>query len=224
MPIRLNLLAEAQAAAELQRRDPVKRALWAAGVLIGLVLLWSGYLQLKAMAASGEVGHIESQMMARTNRYQQVQANQEKMDEIKTKVAALTDLSTNRFLNGNLLQALQRTTVDDVQLVRLRLDQTYAYVEGTKARTNEDRVIQGTRAKATEKMLLTLEGSDTSLRFDQYTKFQDALAAYPYFKATLQKTDGVTLKSGSLSMPQVAAGGKQRVSFTLECRYPDKTR
>ncbi len=34
MPIRLNLLAEAQAAEEMRRRDPVKRALWLAGLII----------------------------------------------------------------------------------------------------------------------------------------------------------------------------------------------
>ena len=81
-----------------------------------------------------------------------------------------------------------------------------------------------TPAKSTEKTLLTLDGSDTSARFDQYTKFQDALIASPYFKAILVKTNGVTLKSGSLSMPQISAAGKATVSFTLECRFPDKTR
>ena len=33
MPIRLNLLAEAQAAEDLRRRDPVKRALWLARLM-----------------------------------------------------------------------------------------------------------------------------------------------------------------------------------------------
>ncbi len=224
MPIRLNLLAEAQAAADLRRRDPVKRALWVAGLLIGLVLVWSGYLQFKAMLASNELARIEGQMMTHTNRYQQVLSDMEKSDDIKLRLKALSELTTNRFLNGNLLQALQQATVDDVQLVRLRVDQSYAYVEGTKPRTNEDRVIPGTRAKSTEKTLVTLEGSDTSARFDQYTRFQDGLAAHPYFKAMLVKTNGVTLRSGSLSMPQISLSGKPTVSFTLECRYPDKTR
>src|SRR5712671_1858812 len=156
MPIRLNLLAEAQAAAEMRRRDPVKRALWVSGLLIVLVLLWSGYLQLKAMLANGEVGRIESQMLTHTNQYQKVLSDQQKSSEIKQKLTALRQMTTNRFLNGNLLQALQRTTADDVQLVRLRVDQAYAYVEGTKTHTNDDRVIQGTPARATERLLITL--------------------------------------------------------------------
>ena len=39
MPIRLNLLAEAQALEESRRRDPVKRAVWA-GVFLVLALAW----------------------------------------------------------------------------------------------------------------------------------------------------------------------------------------
>jgi hypothetical protein len=224
MPIRLNLLAEAQAAAELRRRDPVKRAILGAVLLVALVLAWSGYLQFKSMLADKDVAVVERQLMTHTNQYQMALAAQEKAEDVKVKLAALRELTANRFLNGNLLQALQRTTVDDVQLVRLRVDQAYAYVEGTKPRTNEDRVIPGTRAKATEKIMLTLEGTDTSARFDQYTKYEDALSTYPYFKESLIKTNGVILRSGSLTMPQIAPTGKPTVSFALECRYPDKTR
>jgi hypothetical protein len=224
MPIRLNLLAEAQAAAEMRRRDPVKRALWVSGLLITLVLLWCGYLQLRAMMAGSEVGRIELQVLTHTNQYQQVISDQQKSSDIQQKLTALQEMATNRFLNGNLLQALQRTTVDDVQLVRLRVDQAYAYVEGTKPRTNEDRVIPGTPARSTEKLMITLDGSDTSPRFDQYPRFQDLLAANSYLKSILVKTNAVTLRSGSLSSPQVALSGKLAVSFSLECRTPDKTR
>jgi hypothetical protein len=104
------------------------------------------------------------------------------------------------------------------------VDQAYAYTEGSKPKTNEDRVIPGTKAKATEKILVTLEGGDTSPRFDQYTKYQDALMANSYFKSVLVKTNGVTLKSGSLSMPQMSQSGRPTVSFALECRFPEKTR
>ena len=47
MPIRINLLAEQQAAEELRRRDPVKRAIWVAGFFVVVVVVWSGYLQFK---------------------------------------------------------------------------------------------------------------------------------------------------------------------------------
>jgi hypothetical protein len=224
MPIRLNLLAEAQAAADMRRRDPVKRGIMLSALLIALVLGWSGYLYLKSMMANNELAKVETQMQTHTNKYQQIKLALDKTEDIKTKLQKLSELTTNRFLNGNLMQALQQTTVDDVQLMRLRMEQAYAYTEGTKRKTNDDRIIPATPARSTEKTILTLEGSDTSARFDQYTKLQDALSGNPYFKAMLIKTNGVTLRSGSLSMPQISPSGKPTVSFAFECRFPEKTR
>jgi len=47
MPIRINLLAEAQAAEEMRRKDPVKRAIWIGGFVVFLTLLAALTLQLK---------------------------------------------------------------------------------------------------------------------------------------------------------------------------------
>ncbi len=54
MAIRINLLAEAQEAEELRRRDPVKRALWGAGFLVFLVWLWTGSLMLNGKIVDAE--------------------------------------------------------------------------------------------------------------------------------------------------------------------------
>ena len=61
MPIRLNLLAEQQAAEDLRRRDPVKRAIWVAGLIVGVMVIWSGRLQIKLMGAMSEVNRYESE-------------------------------------------------------------------------------------------------------------------------------------------------------------------
>lgn len=47
MPIRINLLAEAQAAEEMRRKDPVKRSIWIGGFIVFLTLLAALTLQLK---------------------------------------------------------------------------------------------------------------------------------------------------------------------------------
>src|ERR1019366_3373131 len=127
MPIRLNLLAEAQAAEEERRRDPVKRALWLAALLIAAILAWSSVLQLRITLAKSDTTRMEAQMGARTNEFQQILDNQRKAVEINERLRVLRQLASIRLLNGNLLDALQKTTVDDVQLLRLRVDQTYAY-------------------------------------------------------------------------------------------------
>ena len=224
MPIRLNLLAEAQAAEEARRRDPVKRAAWVSALIIVVTLVWSSSLQFKAILINSEVSRLEAQIKSQANEYRQILDHQNRAADTKNKLEALRNLSANRHLQGNLLNALQKTTVEDVQLLRLRLEQTYVYFEGTKARTNEDIIIPGKPPTSTEKTLLTLEGADSCANpGDQLNKYKDALAANAYFKQVLLKTNGISLKN--LAPPQISPfNSKLSVAFTLECRYPEKTR
>ena len=224
MPIRLNLLAEAQAAEEARRRDPVKRAAWVSALIIVVTLVWSSSLQFKAILINSEVSRLEAQIKSQANEYRQILDHQNRAADTKNKLEALRNLSANRHLQGNLLNALQTTTVEDVQLLRLRLEQTYVYFEGTKARTNEDIIIPGKPPTSTEKTLLTLEGADSCANpGDQLNKYKDALAANAYFKQVLLKTNGISLKN--LAPPQISPfNSKPSVTFTLECRYPEKTR
>jgi hypothetical protein len=203
----------------------VKRAAWIAVLIVVLILAWSSSLQLKAILVHSDVSRLEGQVTSHTNEYRTVLENQSRVAEIRTKLAALQNLTTNRLLTGTLLNGLQQTTVDDVALLRLRLDQTYLYVEGTKARTNENNVVVAAKPpKTTEKILLTLEGADSSANpGDALTKYKSALAINPHLKNVLVKTNGINLKN--LSPSQVApVSGRRSVTFTLECRYPEKTR
>jgi hypothetical protein len=227
MSIRLNLLAEAQAAEDLRRRDPVKGALWLAALFIAMMLAWSSVLQLRATLASSEVTGIEAQMSARTNEFRQVLDNQKKVVEINSKLGALRQLAASRFLNGTLLNALQQTTVEDAQLIRVRVDQLYAKVEATKTHTNDQKqVIPGIPPRTTEKIVLHLEGQDLSPSAGEqfkFNRFKSVLTANAYFREMLTKTNPVNL--ASLSPPQVAAGtGKPYVTFNLSCSFPEKTR
>jgi hypothetical protein len=222
MPIRINLLAEAHALEDLRRRDPVKRAIWIGVCLVLLVLAWSSSLQLKAMIAKGELNRVASQISTRTNEYRLVLANQQKLSEMNQKLTALQQLATNRILKGTLLDALQHATIDDVQLMRLRTEESYVYNEEIKPKTNaNDRLIPGKPASVTEKVVLTLDAKDSSANpGDQVNKLKQAIIDAPYFQTVLGKTNQVRL--ANLSPPQV--GDKPFVLFSLECRYPEKTR
>ncbi len=224
MPIRLNLLAEAQAAEDMRRRDPVKRALWIAALLIALVLGWGSSLQLKAIIANQALGKVGAQMNAKTNEFKKVMDAQKRITDINNRLVSLHSLATNRFLNGNLLNALQQAVVEDVQLSQLKVEQSYSFVEGTKPKTNGTSIIPGRPATATERIVLSFEGSDASASpGDEVSKFKELLAAHPYFQALLGRTNQVTLKS--LSAPQISPeSGRAIVLFTLESRLPPKTR
>lgn len=224
MPIRLNLLAEAQAAEEMRRKDPVKRALWVSALVIALGLVWASSLQLKVIVAKKELGAVQAQVNLCTNDFARVTDLQKKTSEMTQKLTALAVLSTNRFLTGTLLNALQHTTVEDVQLVHLKLDQLYTFTEETKPSTNGVRVIPGKPASVVEKTLLTLDGHDSSANpGDQVLRMKETLNQFSYFKENLDRANPVAWKNSSA--PQISPEtGKAIVLFTLECRYPEKIR
>ena len=139
MPIRLNLLAEAQEAEEMRRQDPVKRVFLVGLVLICLMLMWCSSLQLRIILAKGDLSRTEARISQRTNDYRIVIESQRRITEIGERLAALHRLATNRFLNATLLDALQRTTVEDVQLLRVRIDQAYSPAELPKPRAADNR-------------------------------------------------------------------------------------
>jgi hypothetical protein len=223
MPIRLNLLAEAQAAEELRRRDPIKRVIFGGLLLVALMLVWWSWLQLRVMVAHASQSQMEAQIQSHTNAYQVVLVSQKKIAEAKDSLAALQKLTRDRFLQGNLLNALQQATVPDVQLVRLKVDQTYVATEGTTAQTSDTGIIQGHPGTVTEEITVTLDARDySSSPGDRVNKFQDAISHQPYFQAELNKTNGVRLTN--LSPPQVGPDGKPSVMFTLQCTYHNRTR
>ena len=117
MPIHINLLAEAQAAEELRRQDPVKRAIYhrrVAGRRVPDVERHGGGQRLSWRA--NVLPGCKWTINAKTNAYQRVVSDQKKVDAIQAKLTALQKLQAARFLQGNLLNALQHATVNDVQL------------------------------------------------------------------------------------------------------------
>jgi hypothetical protein len=224
MPIRINLLAEAQALEDLRRRDPVKRAIAGGVILVLLVLAWSISIQLKVAMAHRELRNLNSQLSTRTNEFQQVLANQRQLIEANRKLSMLQSMATNRLLHGTLLNALQEATLDDVQLMRLRTDQAYIYNEEIKPKTNSyDHIVPGRPTTVTERVAVVFEARDSSANpGDQVNHFKQKISQSPYFKNALGKTGDVRL--ANLSPPQTGADGKPFVLFTLECRLPEKTR
>lgn len=224
MPIRINLLAEQQAAEELRRRDPVKRAMWVCGLIVGAVAVWSGYLQVKLMAAMREVNQYESQWRKIEPDYQKVSSNLTRMAEADHKWASLQSLATNRFLWGPQLNAIQYVmlSVEDVQITRLKTEQAYVVTEAVKPTTNQTgSIVHGRPGSAREKIVLTLDGKDSSKRpGDQVPRLQDAFINYPFFKTNLQKTE-MTHRSP----PQGGeAGTRPFVTFSIDCLYPERMR
>ncbi len=231
MPIRINLLAEALAAEEERRRDPVKRGGYVAAVIIACVASWAVMLQLKIAGAKHELGKTEAKWKSIEKDYQGAVNAQKAGLDVENRLGALHQMSTNRFLWGNVLNAFQQTlgdgqdkTLDGVQVTKLRTEQTYFITEGTPSRTNGTTVVPGRPPTSTEKISMTIEGMDASAQPGRkVTVFRDSIAGVPYFKQVLNKTNGVMLISRSA--PQNSAnGGHTFVTFSLKATFPENIR
>lgn len=132
MPIRINLLAEEQAAEEMRRRDPIKRAIYAGAALAGVMLFWIGITQMSVMSARRELEDYAYRFKKVDESSKQVQSNQALSADFETRSNALHRYSTNRFLWGSLLDALQFTSVDQVRLTEIRTVQSYGGGESQK--------------------------------------------------------------------------------------------
>jgi hypothetical protein len=215
MPIHINLLAEAQAAEEMRRHDPVKRATFIGASLVVLALLWSGIVEINVVLARESLEATQTEIASKTNVFQQVQMAERQAGQDRFRLTALQKLQAARFLQGNLLNALQQATVDGVQLTRLRLDQSYSVMAVSGAKTNNEHI--------REKIVLHLNAKDSSANpGDQVNKFQTTIAKQPYFEAMLSKTNAVQL-AGSPSALQTDASNPY-VTFMLDCYFPDQIR
>jgi hypothetical protein len=125
MPIRINLLAEEQAAEEMRRRDPIKRAIYAGAALAGIMLFWIGITQMNVIAARRELTNYEDRFKKVDDSSKQVRNNQVESADLQSKIKALQRYSTNRLLWGSLLDALQFTVVDNIRFTEVRTEQNY---------------------------------------------------------------------------------------------------
>ena len=219
MPIRINLLAEAQAAEETRRKDPVKRAILGGVLIVCAVLVWSSTIQVKILASKSELNNLQASWKSMEKNYKAAVESRRKFLEAEEKLAALQQLTTNRFLWGTTLNAMAQTlyNVDDVQVTRIRADQSYTLAD--EIRKGAPKV-----PTATEKIIMTLEAMDSSPQPGaKINKFKASIAGDAYFQTSLLKTNGVTLLS--FSPPQMDAAGRNPfVRFSLQLLFPEKVR
>jgi len=226
MPIRINFLAEQQEAEEARRRDPVKLAAMGAGLLVALMGVWCGYNYSRVSASAGMVSQRKDDLAKLEKTSKVVEANLKTIDESRKRFDALNSYTTNRFLWGNTLNALQLLAVDHIKLTRVRIGQRYVLSEPTPPKKDgTGKVIAaGKPGQATESISLTIDGLDEGAGNEQnYNKYITAIANSPYFKENLRKENPVTLREITKSVDKNDPN-KVVYRFSLECAFPDKVR
>jgi hypothetical protein len=220
MAIRVNLLAEQQAAEEMRRKNPVKLAIWIGGFFVAVVLLWILELQLEIGVSKKTYSTIEQSWKDNSAKYAAVTNNMAKMGQMDRKLVALDRLNTNRFFWAPVLNALQQTMIDDIQIL---------HVTGVQKYAKEDAKILGTGGTAKRVPAATLEGislfidaKDFNPNAQNYNRFKETLCNYDFFVKNLGRKDGFVL-DGTLSAPTMEASdpNRQYIVFRLASHWPE---
>lgn len=224
MPIRINLMAESIAEEDLRKRDPVKRAIIGGALLVAVSLVWFSSKWVESSIQKSNLAKVEADIQLHANDFAVVQANQKKITDAQRRLDALQKLTMTRFLQGNLMDAFQKIYIPNVQVIRMRLDQTYAITAGTPPVTNSYGVVAGKPGTSVERLAVTVDAKDLSSNpGDQVNRYKDALVNQDFFKSQLNTSNGVRLSN--LSSPQTSSDStRPYVMFTLECRFLDKIR
>ena len=224
MPIRINLLAEAHAAEEARRKDPVKRAGIIAAGVVAVVAAWAGSLQVRIISSNSELNTLQAKWRGIEKQYESVVAQRRKTMDAEERLLALQQYTTNRFLWGTALNAFQQSImgVEDVHVTRFKGEQAYVLTDEVKAKPNDP--ASGKPATSMEKISWLIEAVDACPQPGaQVNRFKQSIASVPYFQNNLQKTNGVLLTA--LSAPQVGSAARTPyVTFTFQCYFPEKVR
>lgn len=221
MPIRINLLAEAQAAAEMRRKDPVKRGIWVGGFLVFVVILWIAKLQLDITYEKHKFTDVETDWKNKMAKYSAVTNAQARTAEINAKLSELDMLHTNRFLWGPVLNALQKTVVDpNVQVVRLAGIETQGKEDGKVL--NISGVVHHLPGAMVLKIGLSIEAEDWKPNDESYNKYKEALCNFDFFTNRLKRKDGFVLDGvlGPLTADPMDPSRQFR-TFTLASHFPE---
>jgi hypothetical protein len=220
MPIRINLLAEAQAAAEMRRKDPVKRGIWIAGFLVCVVILWIAKLQLDISYEKRNYSNVEADWKSKMSKYSTVTNEQVRTGEVDGKLAELDMLHTNRFLWAPVFDALQKTMVDQVQVTKLIGAQSFVKEDGHDIGSGNTR--KHVPGAMVLKVGLNVEAEDLKPSDENYNKFKESLGTFDFFATRLKRRDGFVMDGvlGPLTADPVDPNRQFR-SFTLASHFPE---
>jgi hypothetical protein len=125
MPIRINLLAEQQAAEDARRKDPVKRTLVIGGALVVATICWTLMTFMQVKAKRSEFQNEEARFKELDEKAKAARTMQAEIGDLERRIVSLDRYSTNRTLWASMLDALQRAAVDPIRLKSISANQRY---------------------------------------------------------------------------------------------------
>jgi hypothetical protein len=214
MPIRINLLAEELHAAEVRRRDPVKRAVVIAVVVVGSAITWYFSLLAQKGLGNASVTRNKEELAAIAEDAERARAALNGVTKLEKRINQLNSLGTNRVLWGTFMNAMQRVVMPDVPLTQLRVSQSYE-IE-TPAPTGRVPL----PATATEVINVSITARDYGKASDQlYDRFRKQVMADDWMRQLLADEKGIVFDSFGGPTPDRNSPDKSYVPFTMRMNF-----
>lgn len=207
----------------MRRKDPVKRAILAGIGCVVAMAAFSIFIQSQVLALNHQSKGLTEKIKTITSDYNMVKAEQDHLEVLQRNTHGLDSLASERFLNGTLLNAMQKVYVENVALIHLHTVHSYNLTEEVRTKTNS--ITKITKyASSAEKISVVVEAQDSSPNAgDQVATFKEKLSQTQYFTSLLGSNKVMRLVN--LSPPQLnQETGRQFVQFTLESAVPEKIR
>lgn len=222
MPIRINLLAEEQYLAEMRRRDPVKRAAWLGGFFVVLMLGWWGWLFYGKHHTKQVMAGYEASFKSIEAKNKDTGDLIKRTAEIERNIHSLNRMATNRVLWSSCMNALQECTLDQIQVTRVRVEQSYNV---QPAVVNKAEPRKSKPASSTERIVLVITARDYGRTEDESSiKFKDKLLGHAWFKQYLAKENPISFKGFTNPTPDKDDPSRVFVTFTMECAFTERVR
>ena len=214
----IDLLAEQKEAAEMRSKDPMRRVYGLAASLLGIMIIWLGYVLFDSQQVGSRINKLNAEMAALQTRFSGADADVKKAAEAEATLRGLESLAANRLLWAPALNALQFAVVDNMQVIRLQIAQQYSQTKGTPAVTNQTTksVTRAIPAETTELTIMTIQAK-SSAKPSAAEDFMEALAESPWFKANLRSQSPIRLKENQAAQIDPADPNKISILFTVEC-------
>ncbi len=220
MPIRINLLAEQQAAEEARRRDPVKRAIWAGAALAAMMILWAVLLQLRLASARAELSRYSNQLQAVEENSKEARLKSNSAGQLESRITNLQRYSTNRFFCATALDAIQQVMSEDIRVVQFQTVHSYSTNSESTYKTNIAFPIQKVRAwqfwkgRSSQPNVLTLVSNQLAVITNKVEALKGS--ALPLITRIEVTTNGSVANAKIEVTKPVAA--VERVQLTIKAR------
>lgn len=235
MPIKINLLAEQIEERERRRRDPVKRALYVAGSIVALFVLFVGSLQWTIMSRSGEISDLEASFQKLESDYKKALTLENDIQVNKNKNQALITYGRERFLWAPVLDELQFTMVGNLKVIQVTGSQKFLIEKQKDNRLDKEGILEkaGSPGRSTEKSVFTIQALDYGNGGDDWNHFEFKSLVESRFKARFFQTPEeenekaflgkVTMQNLSSPLIDPITGVRFR-NLEIDCEFPQITR